>query len=58
MMSTTLQVKANLIKSINFEQFLNLISALSELSDPKLFIKDPKMCLQKTIDNVFLPLLS
>ena len=58
MMSTTLQVKANLIKSINFEQFLNLISALSELSDPKLFKKDPKMGLQKIINNVFLPLLS
>ena len=31
MMSTTLQTKTNIIKSINFDQFLKLLTPLAEL---------------------------
>jgi len=37
MMSATLQTKTNLIKQITFEQFLDLLSGLSELNDYKLY---------------------
>lgn len=37
MMSATLQTKTNLIKQITFEQFLDLLSGLSELNDNKLY---------------------
>jgi hypothetical protein len=58
MMSTTLQTKTNLIKSINFTQFLNLLSALSELCNPKLFKTKPKRALTMLISDHFLPLLA
>jgi hypothetical protein len=36
MISTTLQMKSSLIKAIHFEQFLELLNALSSLVHPKL----------------------
>jgi len=42
LMSTTLQQKTNLIKIITFEQFLSLITALSELKMPKHYKADPR----------------
>jgi hypothetical protein len=44
-MSATLQTKTSLIKKIEFKQFLNLLSALPELTHPKLFLSNPKKAL-------------
>lgn len=57
LMSATLQTKTNLIKKIEFKQFLNLLSALPELTHPKLFLSNPKKALQTIIDNHLLKLL-
>ena len=57
LLSTTLQLKVNIIKSITFEQFLNLISALSESKDPKKFKANPRKVLSKLIVGHFVPLL-
>ena len=46
MMSSVLQTKTNLIKNIDFEQFLNLISSLGELCIPNLYAKNPKAALK------------
>lgn len=56
-MSSSLQTKTNLIKSINFSQFLDLISALAELRDPKLYAKKPKKALANLISENLLVLL-
>lgn len=54
MMSSVLQTKTNLIKSISYPQFLELVSALSELKDSKLYAKKPNKALQNLIsENLF-----
>lgn len=56
-MSSCLQTKTNMMKSINFNQFLNLLSALAELKEPKLFAKKPKKALSNLLADNFLKLL-
>ena len=56
-MSSVLQTKTNLIKQINFEQFLDLLSGLSELAEPELFMKSPKQALKLILSCNLVPLL-
>ena len=58
MMSSCLQTKTNLIKSISFPQFLELCSALSELLTPKIFAKNPKRALAQLLSSHLLVLLN
>ena len=58
MMSSVLQTKTNLIKNIDFEQFLNLISSLSELCTPNLFARNPKSALKQILSRNLIPLLN
>ena len=46
-----------MIKSINFQQFLDCVFAVSELIEPGLFVASPKAALEKVISENFLPLL-
>lgn len=57
MMSSVLQTKTNLIKNIDFEQFLNLLSSLSELHTPNLYAKNPKSALRQILSCNLIPLL-
>jgi len=57
MMSTTLQTKTNIVKSITFDQFLSLLRPLAELSFVKTYSKSPKRALKKLIQKHLLPLL-
>lgn len=58
MISTTLQTKSSCVKAIYFDQFLDLLNALSELLSPKLFREDPKKALNKLIQKFLLVLLA
>ena len=57
MMSSVLQTKTNLIKNIDFVQFLNLISSLSELFTPNLYKRNPKSALKQILSRNLIPLL-
>ena len=57
-MSTTLQQKTNLIKSISYDQFLNMITAITELKSPIKFKQDSKQAMLKIIQKYFVPLLN
>lgn len=57
MMSQILQTKTNLIKQINFEQFLDLLSGLSELLEPEIFSQSPKQALKRILSCNIIPLL-
>ncbi len=57
MISTTLQTKSTLIKSISFEQFLELVQALAEIVLQKSYKINPKKALKKLIQVYLLPLL-
>lgn len=57
MMSQILQTKTNLIKQIDFEQFLDLLRGLSELVEPELFLKSPKNALKLILSCNIIPLL-
>lgn len=50
--------KINLIKAINFQQFLDCVFSVSEIKEPGLFHASPKAALQKVISENFLPLLA
>jgi hypothetical protein len=58
LLSTTLQMKTNLIKMVTFQQFLSLISAVAEVKDPKKFKANPRKTLTNLIKNHFIPLLA
>lgn len=49
MISTTLQLKQSLIKAIYFDQFLELVNALSQLYYQKLFSVNPRRALKKLV---------
>ena len=55
--ATVMRQKQNMIKSINFQQFLDCVFAVSELIEPGLFVASPKAALEKVISENFLPLL-
>lgn len=57
MISTTLQTKQTLVKSITFEQFLELVQALAEIVLRKGFKTNPQKALKKMIATYLLPLL-
>lgn len=57
MMSTTLQTKTNIVKSINFEQFLSLLRPLAELTFAKSYAKSPRKALKKLLQKHLLVLL-
>ena len=57
MMSTTLQTKTNIIKSISFQQFLSLLRPLAEISFVKTYAKSPKRALKKLVQKHLVPLL-
>lgn len=58
MVSTTLHTRTSCIKAIYFDQFLELLNALSELLTPKLFKENPAKALNKLIQNHMLVLLT
>lgn len=53
MISTTLQTKSvSLVKAIYFDQFLELVNALSELHSPKLYAISNKKALKKVLSKL------
>lgn len=52
MISTTLQTKSiSLVKAIYFDQFLELVNALSEIYSPKLYAVSTKKALKKVLSK-------